>query len=699
MLERWGRVLHRLRWPVLASSVLLLAASGYVAVQGGDLRNPEPLPSSESGRAGRLLNSDLPRATGTPVGTSFVLLFESDTLSVTDGAFRDAVLSAIAPLRADPRVQIIRTYYDAPALSGSLVSRDGRRTAVSVTLRDFRSVADHYYDELRAEIRSDTLRVLATGTLPIDHELNAFLDADLHRAELVSLPAALVLLVIVFGTVVGALLPLAVGLLAILGGLAGVVLLARSTDVSPYAVNIVTLAGLGTAIDYSLFVVTRFREELGRDGSVADALGRTMATAGRSVIFSGLTVAIGLSGLLFFDGTFLASLGLTGAIVVALGVLYAMTVLPALLAVLGRRVDALRVPRSWRPDSGRAWHRLATAVMARPLVVLVPCVAVLVLAGTPFLSLRLANADARVLPPQAESRRGYDSLVATFPGQEQSTIPVVASFTSGDPRARGVYVAELRSRLAALPDVLNVAAPIYGTSIAALYVTSSRPGASDEARSLVRTMRRAMPTPPDGELLVGGQTAADLDMIDFVAARAVRAVALIVVLTLVVLFMLLGSAVLPLKAVLLNFLSITASFGALSWIFVQGHLAEQLNFTAQSLDPAVPVILFCIVFGLSMDYEVFLLSRIKEEYGREGDNTVAVARGVERSARSITAAALIMVAVFVGFSLANIVIIKAIGVGMVVAVLLDATLVRVLIVPAAMRLMGRWNWWSPVTRT
>ena len=697
MLEAWGRLVHRHRWPVLAGSAVLLALSAVLVAQGGELRNPESLGSSESGRAGALINAQIPRATGTPVGTSFVFVFEHDTLLVTDPAFKDALIAAIAPLRSDPRVQILRTYYDAPAQSASLVSRDGHRTIVSVFLKDFRNVADRYWEELRAEVRSDTLRILATGNLPIGHELDRTLDADLQRAEVFSLPIALVLLVLVFGTVVGALVPLGVGLLAIVGGLGGVFLLSRSIDVSPYALNIVTLVGLGTAIDYSLFIVARFREELAAGRPVADALARTMSTAGRAVLFSGLTVAIGLSGMLFFEGTFVSSLGLAGSIVVALAVLYALTFLPALLAVLGTRINAWRVPMPGGATSGRGfWHALATAVMRRPILVLIPTVAFVLLAGSPFLQFRLANADTRTLPPQAEARRGYDSLVANFPGQEQSTISVVTDFHDGDPRTaeHSAFVTAANASYAQLPNVLRVSTPTYGTHIAWVSVVTAQPASTDAARDIVRAIR-SMPDPPDGEVLVGGTTGFDLDTIDFVAARSVRAVLFIIVLTYVALFLLLGSVVLPLKAVVMNLLSIAASFGAIVFVFEQGHFADQLNFTPQSLDPLVPVILFCIVFGLSMDYEVLLLSRIQEEYRRVGDNTAAVAEGLERSARLITAAALIMVAVFTGFALANVVIIKSVGLGMAIAVALDASIVRALIVPATMRLLGRWNWWAP----
>ncbi|HLQ04787.1 MAG TPA: MMPL family transporter, partial [Verrucomicrobiae bacterium] len=707
---------HRRRWLVLAASLVLLAASGVLLARGGEFGNFDSVVSSESGRASALLNSQLPRPTGTPPGTTVLFVFESDTLVVTDAAFQTALLDAIAPLRADARVQAIRTFYDAPAQSASLVARDQHGTLVSVTLTDVRSVADRYWESLRTTVRSDTLRVMATGNLPINHDINQTLNADLQRAEYVSLPVALLLLLLVFGTVVGALIPIGVGVLAIAGGIGGVFALSHVTTVSPYSLNIVTLIGLGTAIDYSLFIVARFREELAHGASREDALARAMGTAGRAVVFSGVTVAIGLSGMLFFEGTFLSSLGVAGAIVVAVAVLYALTFLPALLAILGPRVNAWPVPLGpLGGPSGRGtsvsgfWHTLATSVMRRPLLVLIPTVAFVLFVGSPFLQLRLANADTETLPPQAESRRGYDALVAKYPGQEQSTITVVVDWRDGDPRSADAtaYLTGLialyeqpTNVLKQQLNVLRVNPPVYGTHIAALGVVISKPASSDEARQLVRTIRGQTPivmmgAPAGGELLVTGQTAFDLDTIDFIARHSVTAIAFVITMTLLALFLLLRSIVLPIKAVVMNLFSIAASFGALVWIFEQGHFSTLLNFTPQSLDPTVPVILFCIVFGLSMDYEVLLLSRIQEEYQRTGDNTQAVAEGLERSGRLITAAALIMVAVFVGFALADVVIIKSVGVGMAVAVALDATLVRALIVPATMRLLGRANWWAP----
>src|SRR6266850_452142 len=579
MLEGWGRFVHRRRWLVLAASLVLLAASGVLLARGGEFGNFDSVVSSESGRASALLNSQLPRPTGTPPGTTVLFVFESDTLVVTEPAFQTALLDAIAPLRTDARVQSIRTFYDAPAQSASLVARDQHGTLVSVTLTDVRSVADRYWESLRATVRSDTLRIMATGNLPINHDINQTLNADLQRAEYVSLPVALVLLLLVFGTVVGALIPIGVGVLAIGGGIAGVFALSHVTTVSPYSLNIVTLIGLGTAIDYSLFIVARFREELAHGASREDALARAMGTAGRAVVFSGVTVAIGLSGMLFFEGTFLSSLGVAGAIVVAVAVLYALTFLPALLAILGPRVNAWAVPmpfgRRGAPDSSGSgfWHALATSVMRRPLLVLIPTVAFVLFVGSPFLQLRLANADTETLPPQAESRRGYDTLVANYPGQEQSTITVVIDWRDGDPHSADA-TAYLTGLIAVYEqptnvlkqqlNVLRVNPPVYGTHIAALGVVISKPASSDEARLLVRTIRGQTPImmiggPAGGELLVTGQTAFDLDTIDFVARHSVTAIAFVITMTLLALFLLLRSIVLPIKAVVMNLFSIAAS--------------------------------------------------------------------------------------------------------------------------------------------
>ena len=732
MFERWGRFVHRRRLLVLGVSALVLVASVAGLIFGGKFKQGEPPSSVPSFAANRLTADELPKIGG----SSFVVVFGSAGLDVSDPAYRSAVEAALDPLRADSRVTSIRTPYDAtPERRAAMTSRDGHRALAFVGLRDDRSASRIYFNELTGRLHSPTLRIWRTGNVAIQQAFDSTLEADLNRAETVSLPLSLLLLLLIFGTVVAALLPLGVGVLAIVGGVAGTLVLARFTDVSSYALNIVTLIGLGVAIDYSLFVVNRFREELASGRDVPDSLGATMASAGRAVIFSGMTVAVGLGGMLFYRGTFLASMGAAGGIVVAMAVFYAVTFLPALLAVLGPRVNRLRVDRLWRqrgrrpPHRSGFWEGLAAAVMRRPLLVLVPTVLVLLVAGSPFLHLRLANGDVDQLPPANEARQGYDLLFRDFPNQDQTRITVVLHYPSGSPLTaeRVGYMYDLSRDLARQAHVLRVesvvdldpklgragyqsllaggaallppdAQAVYrasiGRDIATLSVLTAGAPEGDEARAIVRAAR-AQTQPPGGELLVTGQTAIDMDIIGYIVDHTPLALAFVMLATYLIIWLLVGSIVLPLKAVLMNLVSISASFGALVFFFQDGHLSHQLNFTPDSIDPSVPVILFSIVFGLSMDYEVILLSRIQEEYRRTGDNVRAVAHGLERSGRLITGAGAIMVGVFAAFGLADVVLVKAIGLGMALAVAIDATLVRALLVPAIMRLLGDLNWWSP----
>jgi RND superfamily putative drug exporter len=728
----WGRFVFRHRWPVLAVSVALLLASGFIASQGGKLESGGFIETAESGRASRLIEQELPIVGG----STFTLIFSSDTLTGTSPEFRAAVEAALVPLRTDPRVDTINSPYDPAVLNPARqISKDGHAIAVDVAVKDTIDVARDYYPALRAKVTSDKLKVQATGILAINNGFNVVLFADLQRAEVVALPLALILLLIVFGAVVAALIPLGTGLLAVMSGIAGMFLLSHITGVSVYAQNVVTLIGLGVAIDYSLFVTSRFREELLSGKSREDALAIAMSTSGRAVTFSGITVAIGLSGMLFYEGTFLPSMGLAGAIVVASAVFYGLTFLPALLALLGPRIDRFKVPIFRADRTGRGWwHTIATAVMRRPVAVLVPTVAFILLAGSPFLHLRLASSDVRTLPTHEESRAAYDKLVSDF-GAGQNHIQVIAYYATGNPldRARVPQLQELGGKLAKLSGVLEVnsaftldprlfgGAPGVVPDLATLYslprtqlppqlqtvlrqtvgphialfdVVASHALYSDEARQLVRDIR-AIESPAGSEKLVTGFTAIDLDTVNFIVGRTPTAVTFVMLATIVVLFLLLGSVVLPLKAVVMNLLSISASFGALVFVFQDGHGAQLLGFEASSIDPSTPVIMFCIVFGLSMDYEVLLLSRIQEEYRRTGDNTHSVAEGLERSGRLITGAAAIMVGVFAAFGLAEILLIKAIGLGMALAVAVDATLVRALVVPATMRLLGNLNWWAP----
>jgi RND superfamily putative drug exporter len=697
--ETWGRVVYRWRWAVLALSALLLGASIVGLLHGGSLSSGNSNSNQfEAARASSLIASE--QGASQPSGSSFLLIFSSRSAAATDPAFRAEVQAALAPIRNDRRVTSVRTPYDAPNLSAaaSFISRDGHEALARVQLQTSGTQAAADYAALRAEVRTTTLTVTGTGQAPLNHAFSTTLEADLQRAETVSLPVALVLLLLIFGSVIAASLPLGVGILTIVAGVAGVLTLARVTDVSQYALNIVTLIGLGLAIDYSLFVVSRYRAELASGAPAEEALATTMATAGRAITFSGITVAVGLSALLFYQGTFLASMGAAGAIVVTAALVYGLTFLPALLAVLGPRVGWLSLPLIGRRtvDGRGFWHTTANWVMRRPVLALVPAAGLLLVLGAPFLHLRLANGDVEQLPQRLEARQGYDNLVARFPGQDQTQFEAVVHYRVGSP-STGPRVADqnaLTRRIEQIPGVLRVDRAPAGRDIVVLDAISSQPASSDAARSILHAIR-GQHVGEGGELLVTGNTAFDVDVIGLVLGHTPLAVGFVVLATYLVLFLLTGSVVLPLKAVVLNLLSISASFGALVWIFQDGHLSAQLGFTPQSIDPSVPVILFAIVFGMSMDYEVLLVSRIHEEYVRTGDNRRAVAAGLARSGRLITGAAAIMVAVFLAFGLAEVVLIKAIGLGLAIAIAIDATIVRAVIVPAVMRLLGDRNWWAP----
>ena len=724
--------MHRARWQVLVLSALSLVAAVLVILAGGPLDPPDIPAETESGRALRLIGNELPARP-----PSFSLVFSHETLSARDPVFRAEVERALAPLTRDPRVARVRTAY--AGLPGAM-SRDGRRALAEVELHgraagfaslEFSGLPPDVYPALRALVRSDTLEILAAGPIALNHDFTEVARQDLGRVEMIILPLVAVLLLLVFGSVVASLLPLAVGGLAMASAIAGTFLLARSVSVSIYAPNIVSMIGLGVAIDYSLFVVSRFREEL-REHPTPEALARTVATAGRAILFSGLTDAIGLLGLMLLGLGNLGSMGWAGTLVVAFAVLYGLTTLPALLAVLGPRVNAVRVPflALGPPAGGRGvWQRVAAVVMAYPWSVLLPVVALLLLLGLPLLHLRAGAGDETALPPSAESRRSADVLRREFPGQDVNRLLIVLDAGRESPltpeRVAQAYALSrwiasrphvsrvdglvdldpsldlaMYQQIAALPrdqrppELAAALGQLVGEHVALLVVSSERRPSSDEARALVREIRTARP-PFDGEVLVAGQTAFDLDFIDLTVRRAPLAIGLIVLVTFLVMFLLLDSVLLPLKAVAMNLLSITASFGALVWIFQDGHLSGWLGFTPGPIQTATPLIMFCLVFGLSMDYEVLLLSRMREEYDRTGDNARAVAAGLERTGRLITGAAAIMAAVFFGFGMARSVIIQAVGIGIGIAVMVDATIVRALLVPAAMRLMGDWNWWRP----
>lgn len=728
MLSAWARFVVRTRIGLLVLCGLFLAGAALLLWRGGDLTT-----GTIHGIEAQDAQETMETALGKRAGPSFVAIFRSEKWTTDDPDFFVAMANALEPLDQDPNVASVLSPVEAPTQIGSeLVSRDKHRAMAVVVLSADLSHAEALYPSVRAKIKPGPLSLTCTGTLPYRHDLDGTLKSDLLIAELVSLPLALLVLLFVFRSAVAALLPVGVGALSVVGGIAIVMLLSRSMDMPKYTINVASLIGLGVAIDYSLFFVSRFREEVGKGSSTEAAIVTSMETSGRAILFSGLAVGIGLFGLLFFPRSYLSAMGIAGVLVVGLAIVFALSFLPALLGVLGPRVEAWSLPRKERPESESLWRKLAPWVMDRPVRVLLPTLAIVVALGVPFLRLRMAAAYVAVLPMKTEARSAYEVLKHEFPAQSETRIDVVVTFPTTEMTAeRASALFSLRDRLLAIPGVDGVRSVLdfdatlprdqaikvlgepedlrgidvttamdltTGKGSTVLTVLTPDDPESEAARNVVRAIRGSRAV-GDGSLRVAGQTAMDIDATEFMVGHSPRAIAFVVVLTYFVLLLLLGSVVLPLKAVAMNFLSIAGSFGALVFIFQDGHFHRLLGFDPGPIEPTLPPLLFCVVFGLSMDYEVLLLSRMQEEYRQHGDNRRAVTEGLARSGRLITSAAAIMVSVFAAFSLASIVIVKAMGLGMTVAVALDATLVRLLIVPSTMRLFGDVNWWAPAWLT
>ncbi len=689
--ERMGRLVYRRRRLVLALTGLFVAIAltwgtgVFGALSDGGFEDP----GAESSTAAEVIDSTFGHVTG-----DVVVVYRADQNIVGTGAGTD-VERALEDLRSSAVTSVL-SYWSTGGDPG-FVSADGRTTFATLALSgDTDAEREEAYLEVADELQVSGVESFRGGQVPTFVDINTQIESDLARAEMLSFPLLLLLLVVVFGSVAAASLPLAVGGISILGAFTLLNVATKLTDVSVFAINIVTLLGLGLAIDYALFVVSRFREELAAGYSTEDAVSRTMATAGRTVAISGLTVAVALGALLLFPMNFLQSMGLGGIAAVLVAMVAALTTLPALLGVLGHRVDALRVP--WRrnrevgaaSDEG-AWARLASWVMRRPIMVTVATVTLLAILGAPFFQVSFGGVDARVLPVDAESRVAGELLGQDFPASSDAPIDVVVEGADGVVLDRVTQVLREVSGVSSA----SVTASDGDTSVVAL----AYPGESsdDVAQQVVTEVRALGPQlPADVSVTVTGETARLVDLMAGIGDRLPWALGYIAVVTFLLLFLAFGSIVLPIKAIVMNVLSLSATFGVLVWGFQQGNLEGLLGFTATgTLEATQPVLMFAMVFGLSMDYEVFLLSRIREEWDRTGDNTQAVARGLQRTGRIITSAALLFVVVAGSFATSGISFIQMIGVGLAVAVVIDATLVRAFLVPASMRLLGRWNWWAP----
>ncbi len=697
MFESWGRVVYRRRRLVLVTALIgvLFAAVWGTGVFGKLQSSGGFAPSDSQSQQ----SSDLATAAfGRDVG-DVVVLYSSPTLSVRSPGFRAAVTHALAAL-PHAKVSSYATYWSTG--SPHFVSASGRETYAVLELTGSSDDArQKSYDAIKNELDAPGLRTQVGGIAATNEAITKEVTSDIGRAEAFSMPVLLIVMLVIFGSLAAASLPLAIGGIAILGSFTALRLLTLGTTVSIFSINITTILGLGLGIDYGLFMVSRFREELHRQGSVEDAVARTVATAGRTIAVSGITVATALASLMLFPETFLRSMGYGGVATVLVDMLAALTVLPALLAVLGPKVNALRIRRAVRQppaaEGAGRWYRLASSVMRRPLAYALPIVVVLLVLGSPFLRITWGGTDATVLPASAPARVVTEALGRDFPGNPTAPIESVVQFpgsVTGSP-ARLTELTAYVGRLDRVPGVTGAQLTGVSGDVARVDMRYNPAPYSAAARAIAVQVRDVAP-PAGARAYVGGQTAQNVDELSSLGQTLPWMALVVALATFVLLFLAFGSVVLPVKAIVMNVLSLSAMYGVVVWIFQEGHLSGLLQFTPNgTIDPTSPILMFAIMFGLSMDYEVFLLSRIRERYDITGDTTAAVASGLQRTGGLITSLALLLVIVVGAFSASGITFIKLLGVGMIVALIVDASVVRVLLVPAVMRLLGAANWWAP----
>lgn len=610
-------------------------------------------------------------------------------------ATRTRVEALERSVRRRPGVKSVTGYYDTG--SPVFVSHDRRSTYFAVTLE---STEDKQWQEAGAEI-ADSLSgepgVLVGGAAVAQEQVNKQVEKDLRTAEMLAFPLLFLLSLLFFRSLVAALLPLMIGGLAIVGTFLILRVASELGSISIFALNLTTALGLGLAIDYSLFVVSRYREEIAVDGPGLAAMRRVLATAGRTVFFSSLTVSAALASLLVFPQRFLYSMGLGGALVALFAALVSLTVLPAVLTLLGTRVNALAPPflqrraaADARPDESGFWYRLSRFVMRRPAPVATFSALLLIVMGIPFFSIKFDTVDPTVLPESASARRAYDTVSSEFPPYRET--PIWIDVEGGGPGAATQIAARVR-RVDGVAEV-NPPQPLRG-GVTAIQVVSSAPFASEESQSTVRRIRAIQPA-PGTTMLVGGATADFVDLQASLVRHLPVVLAIIVVATLTILFLMTGSVVLPVKSLLMNFLNLSAVFGLLVLIFQDGRLEGFLDYSSPgAIEQTMPILLFAVAFGLSTDYAVFLLSRIKEARDAGASDSECVAIGLERTGRIVTAAALLFAVAMGAFATSQIIFIKENGVGTALAVLIDASIIRALLVPSLMELLGKWNWWAP----
>ncbi len=717
---RWRRVVVAL-WGLLVLATLPILAQVEEPLKVGGFSSPE----IESARGRAALEEQLGASP-----SQLVVIYQSETLLATDDEFQRQVAASLA------NVGTVRGVTDVilPTQNAQFISADGTTAYAIVGLALPPEEAQRDVPAFEAAlVPQPDLTSIVAGAPAFYADIETVSQRDLRRAEVIAFPFALVALLVVFGSVVAASVPLLVGGFSVAGVLLTLYWTAHVVDLSIFVLSLATMLGLGLAVDYSLFITSRYREEIARaNGNVGLAVERTMDTAGRAIFFSGLTVLIGLSGLTLFSFMFLRSVGVAGVLVVFFSVLAALTLLPALLGIIGTRIDRGRV-RALAVNDGTGdtgfWVTLSRLVMRRPVLVMLPTLAFLLALGAPFLHVNVSSPDATILPKDLTSRQAFDILAEEYGlGEISPFVIVLSSPTSMTSEENLAALYDMSTWLQGQPGIVRVQSAMgYGPEVTlgqarVLYEARVAGGqigidtrlgdfiSEDAAMILAYTSRypnapenkallaeiRAYDTGGDLTMLVSGGTAEIVDVVDRMYSDFPIAVVMILLATYIVLFLLFRSVVLPLKAILMNTLSILASYGALVFIFQDGNFSRLLRFEPLGfVEASLPVIMFCVLFGLSMDYQVFLLSRVREEWERTRDNAHSVAVGLQRSGRIITSAALIVVVVTTSFVSADVIIIKALGLGIALAVTVDATIIRALLVPSTMRLLGDWNWWMP----
>jgi trehalose monomycolate/heme transporter len=725
MFEAWGRTAYRFRRLIVVLGLIFFAGTSFYgplvfgALQSGGGFNA---PNSQSTTADNLAATAFGRDTA-----DVVVLYRMHGVPVSDPRFKAAVTSSLDAL---PRTDVTaeRTYWTTH--SPAMVSADGKSTYAVLSLAGSTTKArQNVYDSIKGELTPPGLTALVSGQVPTNEAINKEVTADISKAEGFSLPVLLILLVFIFGSLAAASLPLLIGGMGILGGFAVLHVLTLFTDVAAYALNITTILGLGLAIDYGLFMVMRFRSELaaqqreqadpasqadpagqaGRPSSaaVSKALTRTMATAGRTVAVSGLTVTLALIGMTLFPETFLRSMGFGGVATVLVDMVLALTVLPALLALMGHRVNSLSVTpllrrlhlvrpvRAGERRSGNGfWGSVGNGVTRRPAIYALVIVAGLIVLALPFRNISWGGIDARDLPASSQEAQVTVALQNQFPANATTPITVIMRLP-GPVATQQAAIGGYESRLSAVSGVSSV--HVTGASGDTAELSAQFPDStlSPQARALVAQVRNVT-APPGATVYVGGATA---DLVDELANLGSVLPWMLLVMglsTFVLLFLAFGSLLVPIKAIVANLLTLGATFGVVTWIFQYGHLHGLLGFTPTgTIEPSMPILMLAITFGLSMDYEVFLVSRMREQYDLTGDTRQSIVEGLKRTGPIITSAALLLIIVIGSFSASGITFIKLVGVGMFIAILLDATIVRAVLVPAVMTLLGRAAWWTP----